>query len=231
MTKTKGSKMQTDITKTTVGELIDFGTTWDFGATPDASDIQIPKLMLMQPLSDLVTTGKAKSGDIVNSLEGNVVSSESVDVIVFDSYKTVQTFIDGEYEKTEAWNTEIGNLPYEETLQGKKINRTHVLNFYVLLKSEIATDTAFPFVVSFKRTSMQTGRKLMTLITKMRMFKKPSCAAVFRLGRTLEKNDKGSYYVWTIDQKESATMNDVVAAKLWVDQLKTKKAVVDDKDI
>ena len=38
-----------------------------------SKDIVIPKILCMQGLSDLVSDGKAKMGDFVDSLEGNIL--------------------------------------------------------------------------------------------------------------------------------------------------------------
>ena len=220
-----------EVVNTTYGELASFGGS-NWGAETSSQDLIVPKLMLMQAMSELVVAGKARAGDIINSLDENVVSDKdgTIDVIVFSSYKTVNTFVNDEYNKTETWNVEIGNLPYEETLNGTKINRQHVLNFYVLTVDEIRANTAFPSVVSFKGTSMYTGRKLATMMTRQKALGQPSASLVFTLGRTLEKNDKGSYYVWTAAKKRSSTMEEVTAAKIWWDVLAKRTVTVDAKE-
>ena len=76
-----------------VGEVMDYAF---MGASDnvDNEDILIPKILLMQQMSDLVQDDKAKSGQYCDSVEGNLLADKgaNLDMIVFDSIKLWQHF-------------------------------------------------------------------------------------------------------------------------------------------
>ena len=89
----------------------------NFSQGVDASDIIIPKILLMQAISQLVEQDKAKQGDFIHSLDEVVVGSKEdkpVEFIPLGMYKTLQTYEDNKYIKTESLTPENANLPYEE---------------------------------------------------------------------------------------------------------------------
>jgi hypothetical protein len=87
-----------------------------FSESVDASDIIIPKVLLMQAISQLVEQDKAKQGDFVHSLDEVVVGAKEdkpVEFIVLGMFKTLQTYEDNKYVKTESLTPENAGLPYE----------------------------------------------------------------------------------------------------------------------
>jgi hypothetical protein len=226
--------MNKEVTKTTTKDVYTFapGETWGAGKHIDSKDIIIPKIQLMQKMSELVDQGKAKAGEFVNSLEGVVIGSKDkpVELIVLDTYKTIQVFENNDYKTTLPYTPDEAAKPYEETVGTIKVKRSHVTNFYVLLVNDIKKDTPFPLVLSFKGTSSYAGRKLNTMLMKLQMLNRPSAGAVFSLTSKEEENDKGKYYVMDVSQTRATTDDELVYAKMWYDTIKQKGAKVDEKE-
>ncbi len=218
-----------EVSKASTTEVYKFqqGEAWGAGTHIDSKDIIIPKILLMQKMSDLVGNGKAKPGDFVNSLEGTVLG-KTVDFIVLDTYKTIQIFEGNDYKQTVPFTAEEAAKPYDEVVGGIKIKRSHVTSFYVLLPRDIQMHVPFPMVISFKGTSAYTARKLSTMLLKLQMLNRPSAGAVFNLSCHEEKNDKGTYYVMDVSQTRDSTMDELVYAKQWYDTIKTKGAKIDE---
>jgi hypothetical protein len=152
---------------------------WGAGSAITKKDIIIPRILLMQPMSPPVTDGKAVFGEWRESLNLDLLGTfeKGVDFVpffmekVFIEYKIVNDG-KGNIEKTYLRSVPITptneNLKYEDTeiVEGTgeeiQIQRDRCMNFYVLLKSELELGTAFPYVLSFRRTSLRAGQKLTT---------------------------------------------------------------------
>lgn len=206
------------------------------------SDILVPKLLVMQGLSELVSTGAASVGQIRDSINGELLGGmvkprdmQPVEVIPFSSFKTWVIFErvndKDEYVKTLPITPENEAWPIEEVVNGVQIRRDKCLNFYVLLVSEVKAGTAFPFLISFRRTSMRGGKKLATIAAKLRAFNKPLATKVINLGVLAEENDKGKYFVLDVNQGRDSTQVELGAAYQWHKALKTTNVRVDDSDL
>jgi hypothetical protein len=206
------------------------------------SDILVPKLLVMQGLSDLVAEGKANVGQIRESINGELLGGmvkpkeqTAVEVVAFSSFKTWVIFEKkngkDEYVKTVPMTPENEGWLIDEVIGGVQVRRDKCLNFYVLLASELKAGTAFPYLVSFRRTSMRAGKKLATMAAKLRVFKKPLAAKIINLGVLAEENDKGKYFVFDVTQGRSTTTDELAAAHQWYEALKTTNVKVDDSDL
>ena len=122
-------------------ELADWGDT----GVNVGNDLLLPKLLVMQPASDLVTDGKAVMGEFRNSVTGEKLGSivEPIELVAFHVMKTLDILklTEGQY----LWNRSLplvenvtspdynDNLPWEGTDEdGTPIKRVRRLNFFVL---------------------------------------------------------------------------------------------------
>jgi hypothetical protein len=203
------------------------------GEDISSQDIIIPKILLMQPMSDLVTDGIAKIGEFRDSLNKDVVlgsDKEAVEFIVFGTFKNYLEFKDDEYLRTV--QGDMGDLPQEEILEdGAAMKRTRVQNAYVLLTRDIKNGEPFPYVISFKSTGYTAGKTLMTYIKKLQLFKKPSAAKVFALTCTKETNEKGTFFVPQISTLRDSTTEEMSQSYEWYKLLAKSKVRVDDSDV
>jgi hypothetical protein len=108
------------------------------------SDILVPKLLVMQGLSKLVSEGLANVGQIRDSLEGNLFGGmvkpkenpQAMEVIPFSTFRTWVIFEKrngkDEYVKTVPITPENEAWPINEVVGGVEVRRDKCLNFYVL---------------------------------------------------------------------------------------------------
>lgn len=169
-------------------------------------DLIIPKILAMQGLSDLVTEGKAKIGDFVDSVAGTVLGSieKPLEFIPFHMEKVwiISKRKKGEskyeFDRYEAVTAQNQDYPFEETVGEEEIKYEYTLQFYVLLPS----DTSMPYVLSFKSTSLRSGKVLSTqMYIRNRAAGLVPPAYVIELGGKKEKNDKGTFVVMDVKPK------------------------------
>lgn len=195
-----------------------------------AEDILLPRLMLMQPLSEFVTAGDAKMGTIVESLDKTKVmggEKEPCELIIFGQFKTWRIEHDGEYEKTIPWTPENAGLEYESEVDGVIVKNQQVINYYGLSVKDIAKGEAFPYVIAFKGNSKNTGKALGALLMKLQSQNKPSAAKVFQITTKKDSNDKGTFFVFEVAPGRDTTQEEMAVTYKWYQQLATAKVHVD----
>lgn len=223
------------------------------GFTQD--DILIPKLLLMQPLSKLVADDKASPGSIVKSTTGETMckKGETVEVIPFAMHKSwvLMEEVNGKFEFRSIQPMTADNAAADlewSTPDGKRWRRDRALNFFFLLPSDIAKeanalkalaekgeypdpdDALIPCATSFRRTSYGAGKSFATHFAKSASFNVPPAVKVFKLGARLEKNDKGTFYVWTIESSRKSSKEELTACEKWWTTVQGAKVKIDDSD-
>lgn len=173
----------------------------------DKSDIMIPRLLVMQGLSEFVADEKAQMGDIVNSVSVEVLGGKSKGVrfIPLSHFKTVAYYRvekEGEapvYDRTEAWSAQKHtNLEWEQVIDGKKYIVNQCLNFYVMLEKDMDDPSAFPYLLTFRRTSYKNGKKLINHFMQMDMMGVEPWFGVLELTSQKQSNDSGTFYVFDV---------------------------------
>lgn len=206
----------------------------NLGGDIDATDILIPRMLLMQGLSDAVAEGNAQMGDIVNSVTMEKLGdrSSAISVIPLKLYKTWN-----EYKKVGNKPEFIRSLPFKgnENLpmtssmpDGTVVTRDKVINVYFLLVKDIVGGEAFPYVVGFKRTSMMAGKKVATHFAKSAMMRRVPHGSSLSLFATLKKNDLGTFYIWDLAYEGKATEAQTKVAEEWIQILEATAPKVDD---
>lgn len=156
------------------------------------SDVVIPKLLLMQALSDFVVEKKAQSGDMVRSTTVEKLGDEKNPVAVipltFQNLWMLSEDVTGKgkmefrgYEPRTALNE---HLDWDFTRDGTNWKRTKVMNLFALLPADIDAQEAelkkfeetgempdldkvlLPVVIPFKNTSFKAGKEVVTLFAK-----------------------------------------------------------------
>jgi hypothetical protein len=201
------------------------------GENIDNDDILLPKIQLVQALSQAVTDKQAQAGDYFNTVD-KVVIGAPIEVIVMSSVKLWQVFKEvptGKGGKTKLEYVEtidyLGNEDLgidEEGADGQKIHRDKLLRFYVVLASDLADGMAFPHVVDFKRTSYKAGRELQTKFARLRSVGLPSYAKIFALGTQFIQSEH-DYYVKTISVGRSILPEELVQVENWIIELQKNK--------
>lgn len=195
------------------------------------SDILISKLLLQQPLSDYVAKGIASPGDIVESVNGEVIAKkgQGVEIILVKPFKTWMQFEMKEgkwaYTATIPFSPLNAHWKYEDEINGKKVRNDAVISMFVLLSTNI---DSMPYLVSFRRSSYTAGKKLVTHWEIAKMKKEKPASKVFELVSELKTVDKNSFWVFDVKPKRQATKEEMDAAYGWNQTFTTKAATVED---
>lgn len=210
----------------------------------DSTDILIPKILLMQGLSDYVAEGSAQMGDLVNSVSAKLLGTarekdkKPVCIIPISTFKTwaeytVDTKGGLKYKQTIPMTAANADLPLEDMVDNVKIRRDKCLNFYVLNVDE---PEEFPYVITFKRTSYHAGKKLATHFVKCQQAKAlgkpvPPAATMFNLSGVKTQNDFGTFYVFDVAEAGKTSPELLAKAYHWYQVIKTKAVKVDESDV
>lgn len=232
-----------ELVKKETAELVVQSETGSMGASDsfDSEDILIPKIMLVQDKAQWVEDNVAKAGDYLNSLtEESMGDKDSVPLkfIAFAKYKTLQIRHDGNWKETQDWHPSMRALPYEEMVDGVKVNNLATINYLGFLAGEVTevddgVFMAMPYCIQFKGGSAMAGKSYDTALNNLKMFKKPSWFKVFDISAVRAKNkDNKSFYKWIVKQAETATEAQQKAAMMLCEQYNANKEAykVDDKD-
>lgn len=219
---------------------------WDLGQS-DSSDIIIPKLVVLQSTSKLVSSEKAQFGDIANTVTGEILGTarekdkKPVRFIPFKEEKTWTIFeVIGskpEFRGTEPRTALNNDLPREYEKGGKKFKRYQTLSYFILLVEDLEkSDMPLPYVVSFRSTSFKAGRVLSThfLMCKAALQRGkvvPPPATVFELSGTKTSNDKGTFYIMDVKDVGVAKPEWVGISAQWLKTMKTKSYQIDESEV
>ena len=198
----------------------------------ESEDIILPKIMLMQALSQKVSDGTAKVGQWVDSLEDELITDtgKEFSLIVFGFDKALEVYQNDKYVRTEAFSS---NYEREERdMQDNIIVRKVRQQFYGLRPEDIAKGEAFPYVLNVRSTAIAEGKKLTTGFKKLQAFGKPSASRHVIIGSKKSTNEKGTWTTptFTLSKTESTTEEMNIAYK-WYQSLMSNKLKVDDSDL
>jgi hypothetical protein len=188
----------------------------------EASDLQIPLLHLIQPTSPQVADGKAKLGDIFDTLNEGVMGGigKGVEIIPLRLFKTLRiydtTVTPRKFMREEVLSPANDKLPFEGNENGVAISRYVNLNFYVLLKSHVTDSEAFPYVIRFKSSSLYAGKQLATQLFKMVALRKLPYSQTVIVGARKEQKEKNTFAVFEIQKGNPATETEKKEAEHWL---------------
>lgn len=203
----------------------------DWGDSAISSrDIVIPKILLMQGLSDLVADGKAKIGDFADSTTGDILGSIDKPV-EFIPFHMTKVWIVSRRKKNEskfeferyADAIDGSELPFEQMDGEDTIKNEYALQFYVLLKQ----DMSMPYVITFKSTSLRAGKVLSTqmYVRNRAAGLVPPAYSMF-LGGKKEKNDKGTFAVMELKTGTKTMPEEIKECLNWFNVVKAGKTKV-----
>ena len=201
----------------------------------DSHDILISKILLQQSLSKFVLDEKAKPGDMVDSVSGEVLGDKNKPIeiipIMMNKSVVVEILRDGKYEylRQEPVQSFPEKLEYVKDGESYRLNKS--LNFYVLNASTAKEADAFPMVISFRRTSFMAGKALSTHFAKAQIGRYSPASKVFSISTHKVENDKGTFYTFTdVKQVRASTPEELANAYNWYKTLKSASVKVDESD-
>ncbi len=204
--------------------------------TIDPKDILIPKILLMQGPSDWVMNGKAKLGDMMDSVsEKSIGTFESaLNFVPLFHYKTMKIYnadtSKPKLEKEVPWGPEVANLPWEELKDGHKYKNVACLNFYVMLENHLEEPGATPYLLQFVKSSYKNGRKLINHFLRMDSAGHSPIALTFKLTSNKEKNDDGTFAVFNVEEVKRTSADHAQILLRWSDVVSKGAMKVDDRD-
>ena len=191
-----------------------------------SKDLKMPRLAILQGLSQLVIDGKAKMGDLANSLTKEVYGNtvEFIPLFMFKSRvqfevgkgivmlsrdnKTVTWAID----ELEQWiGANVEEVP-GASWQGKTPpSFSEVFNFPCIFPTSLRT---FPVALSLMRTGAPAAKELCSLA---RYAGEDIFARVYTLKTENKKNEKGTFAVPSVEFVRRCTEEEYAIAKNYFD--------------
>lgn len=209
-----------------------------------AQDITLPKLLVMQKMSEAVDEKKAKEGDFIDSLSGKVLGNITDKPLYFVPIHMQIVWYIFEYDKKKKeWNytaqfplvTNPNSKEYndkwkfEEEVNGVETRRERRMLFYVL---NCAEPKGLPYVLTFKVTSARTGKNLATqMYTKNISMGLIPPARAFKLTGKSESNDKGTFIVPQVEEYRMSSQEEIAQATHWYKTILGGTVKIDDGDI
>ncbi len=202
-----------------------------------ASDIVIPRLLLMQNTSEFVGDEKAKLGDFVNSSDLEVLGgfADPVEIVPLKFFKNWKIYdqMGKLIRQEQAFDNERRAI---ETMNNGQIEKHYLsFNFFVISTKQVEQGIGFPMLLSFKSTGAHAGKQLATHLLKMATFGKRCYEASVSLHAKKAKKDNNTYAVPEIGKGRVLSSErdaDLIAeAKRWIEVLGTMKySVADEKE-
>jgi len=216
-----------ELAKATDKELAELNAGWGQPETVDADDLVLTKYNLMQGLSDAVSEGTFKLGDIVDlaTMEKIGGTDKPVKLVPFKMEKFIYKIKDdggrGELEEVQDYRA---NFKREEVINGQKYK--FVLNYRVFFIKE---GEATPVVMDFRSTSARTGKQIAThmKVNMPRKGKNPA-AEFLEISSKKEKNDKGTFAVLAVKPAGDTPIELQKEALGWYQTLAVKEYNVED---
>lgn len=195
----------------------------DWGAdNAENRDMLMPRLALMHATSKLVQADKATAGEMINTATGKVIAAkgELLEIIPVKLLpKTWVVSVDKKYARTELAKPGEDREWEEETSEGT-VKNERCLNFYVLLRKELEGGEAMPYMLSFKGTSFKAGQKLVNHFKLSQGLKKAPARTAWKLGSENRSNDTNTWKVWSIEEGDFTSAEEIGEAYQWLLRLK-----------
>lgn len=198
----------------------------------------LPRIYLMQPLSELVVAEKAKYGDFVNNSDNSVIGNinDGVEVIPLSmkSYHVINEQVQTGNKVEEKFvaiepivSPKDMAKPWKFQRNGKDCIRQAMLEFYVMCPSICA----IPMSIIFKGMSKKEGDKFYTSAFAMAFAsKKMPFQKVFLLTGTKTKNDNGMFAILNTKVLRDTNAEELSVSSYWFKSLKTA-AIYQDESV
>lgn len=218
---------------------------WGQDTNVTSQDIVIPKILPLQYMSEKVKNNEGKYGEfrdtLNNQLFGDLETPFEVVPIAMEKKWIefdVVTSKSGQRKREFKQVIPIQDNPTLDTYNDElplvedTLERDRIMDFYVLIPSEIEEGGAMPYVLSFRRTSLKAGKKLATqMFVKNRMANKPPASTVMLVSGTNRQNDDGEFVVQDVKVARPVTDEELKAAYEWFQMIKSGKTKVDESDV
>ena len=204
------------------------------------NDIVVPKILPLQFMSEKVKEKKGEYGEFRDTLNNEKFAGlgEDFEVIPFHVVKKwieydVVTNKSGakkrEYRGIVPITFANDGLPYADP--DGAVERDRCVDVYVLIPKQIADGNSFPYVLSFRRTSLKAGNKLITQILRNERMNKPPCAVTMMVSGTSVQNDAGEYVKQDCSVGRPASAEEIQDAFSWYKIVDSGETKLDESDV
>lgn len=203
---------------------------WGAADEFDQTDLVLSRLILTQDITKAVKDkgNDIESGQFILFPEKkpyNAKKPEIAQIQVFYSrrrwlhYELKSDGKRGDFLGQSPYTPANAGLPREGQYQGQSAINFLTYDFFALNPADKAN--AFPFIVSFSRSKLQTGKLLKTYFGKLqKQLNIPSAQKILELSVSLVKNNEGQeYYGIEFTEKREATPEELALARQWYDQI------------
>lgn len=204
-------------------------TPWGAAQELTTDDVLVPRILLVQKMSDMVDKFQAREGEFRDSVSGELLGSETqpLEVVIFSVFQThvVMKYSDRgklEFDRIEPVTPENANLPWRTDTE----ERSHTYNFYLLRALGEQTAGELPYILSLNRSSRRSAQRLNTVFMKLKRVNKPSASQVISFKSRREQNDHGSWMSVDWEIKREATIDELIAARQWHDDIAKRRVNV-----
>jgi len=222
--KQVANKESTEVAK------VNFDTKLSEDQRIDSDEIIIPKILLMQQMSDFVQDEKAKSGEFRHSRTGELYGEKDtapISLILFKKYRIWYIF-DVDKKGNKEYKESIDYYGNEELeFEEEGIARQKVTGFYGLLIKNGKVHESLPFVIDFKGMSYRAGNELLTTQGEIGI---PWHGSVVEITSEQQENDKGKFYVKRCKIVRRTSQDEVMATEKWMKMMKDLRHRVDESD-
>lgn len=213
---------------------------WGGGETYTSNDLVIPKILPLQFMSEKVREKLGEYGEFRDTLNNEKFGDLTTpfEIIPFHAEKKwieydVITDKKGgrkrEYRAVTPINHDNDGLPYVD--QDGLTERDRCIDVYCLVPSHVADGGAFPHVLSFRRTSLAAGKKIITQFLRNQSMGKPPCAVTMLVSGKSVQNDEGEYVVQDVRVGRAAEAEEIKEAFNWYQLVLKGATKLDESDI
>jgi len=231
-------KKDVTTTKNEVGHAQDLAD-WGAPAQLSTQDVVIPCILLMQYTSKLVKNQEAAAGEFRNSIDqscvGGLVKKELKPLEIIPFYVNLcYTNMDAsgtkeKYVGKEPINMSNDDAPREFMRDGIAMRRYRTYEVYFFKAGEVV---GLPYVMTFKSTSMQAGRKIYSQMYATNYeLKLPPPAFHMSVWPEHKENDKGEFFVLDAKRGSETTPEEMAVCLKWFKRLKTEDVKVDESHL
>lgn len=214
----------------------------------DASDILIPKILLMQPSSQFVGADKARVGEFIVSTTGRKVGSIAEPLVIIPFYNRkswdiVNKDAGNKFIRNEPFTPANANLPWKDKEGGMNIHRYQRMDYFCLVPDLMKEGSVLPAVVSFKSTGYKVGNLIISEWAEVRTrnqkakeqgrledVKLPFHTSFVLSGQKLQNQEKQTYCVPVLQLGTEVDAETQKTAYQWLQTIKAAKNIVVDED-
>lgn len=216
-----------------------------------ASDILMPRVLLMQGTSDLVKNKRTKSvGDLIDSVSHATLLSakdaqagKTIEMVPLHAYKTwIINKMDPATKKFKFFSQEPmlpgeEKLPWDFSQYNEKLRmdeyfrRIYRINVYALIKDQIGSEDCIPYLVSFQVFSLTEGKKIATHFMKAARNNKPPFCKTFLLGSGGATSKSGdTFEIFKADIGSDFPQSEWAVPYKWYQEIRAGKLKADEDE-